>query len=428
MPVHENADLLKPTNTSNRWPVMMFSHGLGGSRNAYSHICGSLASHGVVVVAPDHRDGSSPLSIHHTPGQKEKLKRVEYRPIAHKPSTEVYEARDEQLRIRLWELGMIHHALLKIDEGRRVKNVAPEHHHHKKGEKDLLAMFTNLLSVHEPGSISFAGHSFGACTMIQFVKSVYYRTSSPAAGYKPLYTPLGDSSIVHQITPSSPVTLLDLWTLPSQSPDTAWLRSKPMPCYDAPTGGKNLLAILSEGFFNWSANFKETKRIVAKPVRSQSKFPDQPGPHIFYPISSAHLSQSDFGVLFPWVTTKVFGAKEPERVLKLNTRAILQTLRESGIRVANTSAQDLELDEADATNKSLAQDVSILSRSKDSVRGWVNLSADLEGGLDLTGVDRVEGKSLVGTPMEKVGSGQVSGGPGEAMVEGEALGQVVEEK
>jgi platelet-activating factor acetylhydrolase len=50
----------------------------------------------------------------------------------------------------------------------------------------------------------------------------------------------------------------------------------------------------------------------------------------------------------------------------------------------------------------------------------------MEGGLDLSGLDRVEGKSLVGTPMERVGSGKVGTGPGEAMLEGEALGQVVE--
>ncbi|KAB2106637.1 hypothetical protein AG0111_0g5256 [Alternaria gaisen] len=420
MPVHQNAELLAPPPKSERWPVMMFSHGLGGTRNAYSHICGSLASHGVVVVATDHRDGSSPLAIHHTPEGKEKKKRVEYRSIAHKPSTETYEARDEQLRIRLWELGMVHDAVLKIDEGRQLKNVAQD----LPNGKSMLSMFSNLLNVHEPGAISFSGHSFGACTMIQFVKSVYHRSQTQIPRYKPLYTPSADSSLVRQITPQNPVTLLDLWTLPIQSPDTAWLRSQIMPCYDSPTGGNNLLAIASEGFFNWSSNFRETKRIVAKPASSQSRFPEQRGPHIFYPIASAHLSQSDFGVLFPWVTTKVFGAKEPERVLRLNTRAILQVMRENGIRVANTSARDLELDETMAKNKSLAQDTAILSRAKDSVRGWVNLSADMERDLDLSGADRVEGKSLVGTPMEKVGSD--GKGPGEAMVEGEALGQVVE--
>jgi platelet-activating factor acetylhydrolase len=408
MPVHQNANVLEPPTKTKRWPVMMFSHGLGGSRNAYSHICGSLASHGVVVVAADHRDGSSPLSIHQTPDAKEKTKRVEYRPIAHKPSTEVYEARDEQLRIRLWELGLIHDALLKIDEGRQFKNVAIDQ---AKGG-DSLSMFSNKLDVHEPGTISFAGHSFGACTMVQFVKSVYHRTDAQIPHYKPLFTPANDSSLVRQITPANPVTLLDLWTLPIQSPNTAWLREKPMPCYDAATGGKNLLAIASEGFYKWASNFRETNRIVAKPSNSQSKYPNQPGPHIFYPIASAHLSQSDFGVLFPWVTTKVFGVKEPERVLRLNTRAILQVLRESGVRVANTSAQDLELDGAAAKDQTLAQDTAILSKQKDGVRGWVNLSVDMEG------------KSLVDTPLERVGSS--GAGPGDAMIEGEALGQVVE--
>lgn len=404
---------------------MIFSHGLGGSKNAYSHICGSLASHGIVVVAPDHRDGSSPLAIYSTPNEKEKMKRVDYEKIAHKPSTEVYEARDKQLRVRLSELGLIHDALSKIDQGRKLQNVALDQP--KKGEKDVLSMFANVLNVHEPGAISLAGHSFGACTMIQFVKSVYYRPEQDISAYKPLYKPAADSSIVRQITPTNPVVLLDLWTLPIQSPDTAWLRAQPMPSYHAPTGGKNLLAILSEGFFNWKSNFNEVKRILAKPINSKSKHPNQPGPHIFYPISSAHLSQSDFGVLFPWVTTKVFGAKEPERVLKLNTRAILQVMRESGNRVANTSPQDLEIDESLAKEQSVAQDTMILSRTKDSVRDWVSSSADLEGGLDLSGLDRVEGKSLVGTPMERVGSGKV-GGPGDAMLEGEALGQVVEEK
>jgi platelet-activating factor acetylhydrolase len=422
MPVHQNATVLEPPTKSSRWPVMIFSHGLGGSRNAYSHICGSLASHGVVVVAADHRDGSSPLSLHHTPNEKEKIKRVDYRNIAHKPSTEVYDARDEQLRIRLTELGLIHDALLKLDEGRKLQNVAQDQP--KKGEKDNSHMFSSILDIHDPGTISFGGHSFGACTMVQFVKSVFHRPASSVPGYKPLYEPSADSSIVRQMTPANPVVLLDLWTLPIQSPNTAWLRSQPMPSYTSPTGGKNLLAILSEGFYNWKSNFNEVKRTLAKPRNAASK---QPGPHIFYPISSAHLSQSDFGVLFPWVTTKIFGAKEPERVLRLNTRAILQVMRDSGIRVANTSAQDLEINDADARDKNIAQDTMILATTKDSVRDWVNLSADVPAGLDLSGLDRVEGKRLVGTPMERVGSGKVGSGPVDAMLEGEALGQVVED-
>ncbi|KAL5120456.1 hypothetical protein ACEQ8H_001746 [Pleosporales sp. CAS-2024a] len=420
MPVHQNAALLEPTTTSKRWPVMIFSHGLGGSRNAYSHICGSLASHGVVVVAPDHRDGSSPLAIYNSPNSKEKRKRVDYEKIDHKPSTEVYEARDRQLRVRLSELGLIHDALLKMDEGRKLENTALEQL--KKSERNLIGMFSNALNVHEPGAISFAGHSFGACTMIQFVKSVYYRQEEPIPGYKPLYKPTENSSIVRQITPANPIILLDLWTLPIQSPNTTWLRSQPMPSYDTSAGGKNILAILSEGFFNWKSNYNEVKRVLARPTGAKSKSP--PGPYIFYPVSSAHLSQSDFGVLFPWVTTKIFGTKEPERVLRLNTRAILQVMRESGIRVANTSPQDLEMTEVHAKNNSTSQDTMILSRASNSVRDWINLSAD----SDLYEADRVDGQSLVEPPIERIGGDKVGSGPGNAMLEGEALGQMVQDK
>jgi platelet-activating factor acetylhydrolase len=401
MPVHRNADLLEPTTKSKRWPVVMFSHGLGGSRNAYSHICGSLASHGIVVVAPDHRDGSSPISFINTPEDKEKSKRVEYKKVAHSASTEVYQARDEQLRTRLLELGFVHDALLKIDNRTQLTNVAEDQQH--KDSKEVLPMFAGTLNVHEPGAISWAGHSFGAATMVQFVKSVYYRPDLAPADFKPLFVPSPDSSIVRQVTPASPVMLLDLWTLPIQSPSTSWLRSKPMPCYESPNGGSNLLAILSEAFYKWTANLDGTKRTLQKPAASDSKHPNQPGAHIFYPISSAHLSQSDFGVLFPWVTTKIFGAKEPERVLKLNARAMLQVMRNAGKEVANTSALDMELENVKGMDGGVVNDEKILESTKGSVRDWVSLSTESASGTAAT--------------VEK--------SPEDAVYEGEGLGQVV---
>ena len=41
------------------WPLHLFSHGLGGSVATYSVVCAELASHGAVVLAMEHKDGSA---------------------------------------------------------------------------------------------------------------------------------------------------------------------------------------------------------------------------------------------------------------------------------------------------------------------------------------------------------------------------------
>ncbi|KAL8994926.1 MAG: hypothetical protein Q9169_005227 [Polycauliona sp. 2 TL-2023] len=405
IPVVRNAHLLQAPTKSKRWPVMVFSHGLGGTKNAYSHLLGSLSSHGVVVVAPDHRDGSAPLSlIRALPGSVSRP--IEYRSISHQQSPEVEEARDDQLRIRLWELGLIHEAILKIDRGEPLMNTLAE-----KSPKtmDDLAMFSSTLDVHTPGSISWSGHSFGAATVVQLVKSVFYHSAKEAPpSYEPLYQPSTSSQIAHQITPSSPISLLDLWCMPLLSKSTSWLNTQPLPCYapDGP-GGNNVIAILSEAFFKWKNNLNQLKRTISEdPSLDKPSVRHCSPPYVFYPVSSAHLSQSDFGILFPWLTRKALKAEDPTRTLRLNTRAILEVMRLNGVEVADTSAVEMEESTANGRVRDgqMGQDWKIL-QTDGNVPGWVAL--DL--GNSKHNEEAINKQtSLTADPMEAVVQGEVS--------------------
>lgn len=352
IPVIKNAPILEPNTPNKRWPTAIFSHGLGGSRNAYSQIAGSLASHGIVVICPEHRDGSAVASFVRIPSEQNRYfiqntrRAIPFNRIPHDATDEVHAARNAQIRIRLWELGLIHDAMLGIDKGVKLTNL--------NQSTPSLDQFVNQLHVHVPGSIIFAGHSFGASTIVQFLKSVYHAHVPEVAAMKdPLYTPALDSSIRKQITPRNVTILLDMWCFPLLAKNTLPLFNMPLPVYaddaSAP-GGAGLLAIESEAFFKWKEHLHATAKVLspdpsAPTVEAASyvlpsgvKLPE---PNFFYVVNSAHLNQSDFGILFPWLTKKVFGSEEPERALRLNLRAMLQVLRFNDIPIARTWVGDL---------------------------------------------------------------------------------------
>lgn len=420
LPVMKDTSLLCPAQTTaHGLPVCIFSHGLGGSFNSYSSIVGTLASHGVICIVPEHRDGSAPIAfIRNSKGHNSRS--VSYEKVSHSPTTSVLNARNKQLRTRLWELEKIYTVVKGLNEGRTFSNFAAitsetDSQSWKRIQEELCGHMDL-----RPGRVTWAGHSFGAATTTQLVKFVFYHQDIPAAplekrksgddewDWTPLATYDSRDAVVEQITPDSPVVLLDLWTMPLRGDPTKWLFDKPMPCYsregDVSATSPNTLAVMSAEFYKWTDLLNRTRSLLSpdpahntdrksaerlslpeedtvratNPIPELSKQTGEPTssfssrspsptqndshpvsssssttslsqastlhsdadpkePHLYLVTQSAHLSQSDFGVLFPNLTKYVMKAIEPEKTLHLNLRAILAMMKGQGLPVENVN-------------------------------------------------------------------------------------------
>ena len=370
IPAVRDAPLL---SRNSPYPVVVFSHGLGGNANAYSSICGNLASCGAVVFAPEHRDGSCPIAYAKTKRSNSisSAYKVPYQKHAHRPDPEILKARNKQLRIRLWELELLYSAINTLNQGKPLNTYS----------MSSPPSFTSTLDL-KPGKVTWAGHSFGGATVIQFIKSIFYHDALPTPpsnptesdDWTPLYQPSKNNALLSQITPQSPLVLLDLWTMPLRGSLTEWLWAKPLPCYASRTNQTaNVLAIMSAEFTGYSDLITRMKALLsAEPVATLAKLQSQPqsqhhqqplsstsssssstssattltnglsstSPLLFTVPQSAHLSQSDFGPLFPYLNRRFLKVDDPDAKIQINTRAILQAMRMSGAEVGSVLVGD----------------------------------------------------------------------------------------
>ncbi|KAI8380000.1 platelet-activating factor acetylhydrolase [Choanephora cucurbitarum] len=125
---YQEADMLE---TEQPFPVIVFSHGLGGNRLIYSCICSDLASHGFVVAAIEHREGSASLAK----GIEDQWIRYVNIP------PEIWSFRHHQLRYRVAEVNLTLDCLDHLAQNEF------------KGKLDMSQMV-------------MAGHSFGGATTI----------------------------------------------------------------------------------------------------------------------------------------------------------------------------------------------------------------------------------------------------------------------
>ena len=96
---------------------IIFSHGLIVNRTNHSSICRELASHGCIVYALDHTDGSSSFFLDTTTDQPKEVYYTEYNPKIHGNSQNDY--RRKQMSIRLDDIEQ----LLKHIKENEMKNV-----------------------------------------------------------------------------------------------------------------------------------------------------------------------------------------------------------------------------------------------------------------------------------------------------------------
>lgn len=395
-----------PSNAEFKFPTMIFSHGLGGTRLTYSHLCGSLASYGMVVIAPEHRDGSAPVTFV-KPGSQFSSEteltgtqpstgepgvsfasaagaasppraQVDYVNYPHQISEETANGRNRQLEIRLWELSIVYAAIAQLDLGNIPSGTAMFDADHVTRDS-ILSVFKEKLDIRKASRLIWAGHSFGSSTMIQMMKSVHYSNKIDFDD-KPLFIPntsvpqneTGALPLSKQITGSSPLMLLDIWCLPLLSKRTGSLWKQPLPQIGSGNADK-VLVVMSEEFFIWRENLRGVRRVLSldparrregkghevfeqfsprvaaenakhgetgfhpnndlptpateKPIIAPLNSSKKKSVRLFYVKESAHLSQSDFGILFPRAIKK---AVEPADILDLNVRAACQWLRESG--------------------------------------------------------------------------------------------------
>jgi platelet-activating factor acetylhydrolase len=169
-------------------PILIFSHGLGGIRTTYSSLCTDLASHGFVVCALEHRDGSASMTLLKGNRQKyqfsprldslniEQPAETEMMAQALDTSTDPHDLnkqrlfRQWQLRQRCREVDILRRLLGRIHQGHMCRNLwtsgsPPGSTSASSDEGSSVWFLQDRLCL---GDITLMGHSFGGITSMHY--------------------------------------------------------------------------------------------------------------------------------------------------------------------------------------------------------------------------------------------------------------------
>jgi platelet-activating factor acetylhydrolase len=130
-----------------KFPIVMFSHGLGGSMEMYTQLCQQIASHGFFVVAMEHEDGSGAYA-ETKQGEAIPYKRPDDSPYSRE---KVLNFRRPFLKQRVSETSAVLESILaaptdKLDVNKEIQKV--------------------LSAADTAKGVALVGHSFGGASMI----------------------------------------------------------------------------------------------------------------------------------------------------------------------------------------------------------------------------------------------------------------------
>ncbi|KAJ8523539.1 hypothetical protein ONZ45_g110 [Pleurotus djamor] len=292
VPVVPNAPLLEPPEKP--WPLVIFSHGLAGSRTAYSQLCTRLASSGRVVLALEHRDGSGHVCLPRsrdangqlvtTPKLYIRETDISWEPDD-KPNVQAFAFRAEQLAFRKYEIYTAYKAF------REMTLVGNDQHSLQSIDDspvDWDSWGPNRVECDT--GLTLAGHSFGGCTVLSLL-STY-----PAPGH--LRLPVSNALALDPWLEPLPVPGPSPYTA-SESIDAVTIAedSRPVNEGDIPNDSTHtdnpnqpkLLVINSEKFTLWKDHFARLEGIVRE-WQPQDKY-------LVTIVRCQHQSFSDFPVL-----------------------------------------------------------------------------------------------------------------------------------
>ncbi|KAJ6598884.1 platelet-activating factor acetylhydrolase, isoform II-domain-containing protein [Mycena vulgaris] len=282
IPVYPNARLRPPGDDRKQWPLVIFSHGLGGSRTAYSQLCCAMAASGRVVLAIEHRDGTA-AACTLRPRAPDARTVLYYRdddvvfPPEGRDAPSALPLRVDQLVFRQHEVHRIYAAFCAlVRDGVALEAVDAV-------DVDLGSWVSAAgPALVDCDDVTLAGHSFGGCTMLSIL-------STPTRDYPPL--------------PVTKVLLYDPWLEPLPTPGPTPITSSSSSTLEASADSEpkassslpRMLVINSQVFSLWKDHFTRLSGVVGAW--------EPQGRRLLTLVGSQHVSFSDFPVL-PLVRTK----------------------------------------------------------------------------------------------------------------------------